>query len=214
MATVTDGLPEALEGFRGDVLRADDDGYDEARRIHNGLIDRRPAADRAVLRDRRMSSRPCSLPASRELEISVRGGGHNVVGTRDHATAASMIDLSAMRGVHVDPVARDRAASREGPGGPTSTVRASCTASPSRAARISTTGVGGLTLGGGLGWLDERVRAGSGQPRLRRGRDRRRTRPDGQRERAPRPLLGAQGRRRQLRGRPLVPRSGCTRWGR
>ena len=79
MATVTDGLPEALEGFRGDVLRADDDGYDEARRIHNGLIDRRPAAVARCCGTADVVA-AVQLARDRELEISVRGGGNNVSG--------------------------------------------------------------------------------------------------------------------------------------
>ncbi len=150
MATVTDGLPEALEGFRGDVLRADDDGYDEARRIHNGLIDRRPAAVARCCGTADVVA-AVQLARDRELEISVRGGGHNVSG-RAITDGGLMIDLSAMRGVHVDPVAR--IARVQGGARWADLNRESQLHSLAvTGGAISTTGVGGLTLGGGLGWL-------------------------------------------------------------
>ena len=92
------------DGFGGSVLLPADDDYETARRVHNGLIDGGPALIA------RCAAPPTSPPpsASRgptELEISVRGGGHNVAG-RAVAEGGMMIDLSQMRGVEVDAEAR------------------------------------------------------------------------------------------------------------
>jgi FAD/FMN-containing dehydrogenase len=136
--------------IRGTVLAAGDDGYDEARAVWNAMIDRRPAA---VVRpvDVPDVQAAVRLANAHGLPVSVRGGGHNVAG---HAAGegALMIDLSGLRAVDVDPDARvahiaggatwgdvDRASQVHGlatPGG-----------------LISDTGVGGLTLSGGIGWL-------------------------------------------------------------
>ena len=87
---------------RGTVCGPDDDGYDEARRVHNGLIDRRPAL---IVRCRTAADVAAAValrPRRPALEISVRGGGHNVAG-RAVADGAVMIDLAEMKGVDVDP---------------------------------------------------------------------------------------------------------------
>src|SRR4051795_11049396 len=90
--------------FRGALLRPGEEGYDEARRVWNGAIDRRPAliarcagADDVVEAVR--------FARERELALSVRGGGHAVAG---HAVCDGgvMLDLSLMKAVHVDPAAR------------------------------------------------------------------------------------------------------------
>lgn len=134
----------------GVVLEPADAGYDEARRVHNGLIDRRPALI-AQCRGAADVANAVRYARASGLDISVRGGGHNVAG-RAVADGALMVDLSAMTGIYVDPEAR--------------TVRAQCgvlwnqfnreTAAHGLATTggaISTTGIAGLTLGGGLGWL-------------------------------------------------------------
>lgn len=142
---------EALHGsFSGELLHSADPGYDDARKIHNGLIDRRPAL---IARCRGAADVADAVKFARAsgLEICVRGGGHNVAG-RAVVDDALMIDLSLMKGVHVDPDARTaraqgglnwRELNREtGAHGLAVTGGA-----------ISTTGIAGLTLGGGLGWL-------------------------------------------------------------
>src|SRR5215470_10109261 len=90
--------------FRGALLRPGEEGYDEARRVWNGAIDRRPAliARCAGADDVAEAVR---FARERDLPISVRGGGHAVAG---HAVAdgALMVDLSLMKAVRVDPVAR------------------------------------------------------------------------------------------------------------
>ena len=94
----------------GSVLSPSDAAYDDARRVHNGLIDRRPAL---VARCHGTADVQAAVRFGRErgLEIAVRGGGHNVAGNAV-CDGGLMIDLSAMRGVHVDP----RGAPGAGPG--------------------------------------------------------------------------------------------------
>ncbi len=134
----------------GRLLRPADDGYDVARRVHNGLIDRAPAA---IVRCRSAADVSASVRAARaaELDISVRGGGHNVAG-RAVADGALLIDLTEMKGIQVDVETRTVRAE----GGLTWAELNAATGEQGLAVTggaISTTGVAGLTLGGGLGWL-------------------------------------------------------------
>src|SRR5437870_5779764 len=136
--------------LRGALLQPDDAGYEVARKVYNGMIDRRP---RFIVRCRNVADviTAVKFAAKHQLLVAVRGGGHNGagLGTCDDGL---VIDLSRMKGIRVDPVAR------------TVQVEGGCTwgdvdhathafglATPSGI--ISTTGVGGLTLGGGLGHL-------------------------------------------------------------
>lgn len=137
-------------GFKGQVLRPVDLGYEEARKVHNGLVDKRPAL---IARCQDASDVVAALDVARELglEVAVRGGGHNVAG-RATIDGGVMIDLSPMRGVVVDPKARTVRAQ----GGATWADLNTATQPHSLAVTggvVSATGVGGLTLGGGLGWL-------------------------------------------------------------
>lgn len=147
--TTTDTLGLA-EGFSGEILHPEDPAYDVARAIHNGLVDKRPAL---IARCATTEDVVHAVNAARNagLEISVRGGGHNIAG-KAVTEGGLMIDLSRMKGIHVDPARRtvhvqggvtvgelDRAAAVHGLAIPSGIV--------------STTGVAGLTLGGGLGWL-------------------------------------------------------------
>ena len=140
-----------LEGrVSGRLLRPAHDGYDAARRVHNGLIDRAPAA---ILRCRTTADVAAGVRAARAagLDICVRGGGHNVAG-RAVADGALMIDLAEMKGIDVDPAARTARAE----GGLTWAELNDATAAHGLAVTggaVSTTGIAGLTLGGGLGWL-------------------------------------------------------------
>ena len=134
----------------GRLLQAHDEGYEEARRVHNGLIDRRPAL---IVRCRTAADVAAAVRFARRggLEISIRGGGHNVAGLAV-ADDAVMIDLAEMKGIHVDPNARTARAE----GGVTWAELNAATAEHGLAVTggaISTTGIAGLTLGGGLGWL-------------------------------------------------------------
>lgn len=92
----------ALEGgFQGPILRPDSPGFDEARTVWNGAIDRRPGL---VLRAQNAEDVVAAVRFAREcdLELTIRGGGHGVGG---HAVAdgAVLLDMTAMRDVHVDP---------------------------------------------------------------------------------------------------------------
>ncbi|ELY58651.1 FAD-binding oxidoreductase [Natronolimnohabitans innermongolicus] len=138
------------EAFSGPVLRPDDEAYDDARRVWNGMIDRYPAV---IARCTGTADVLAALEFAREqdLEIAVRGGGHNVAG---YATCDGgiVVDLSPMDWVDVDPEARTV---RVGGGATWGVVdretQAFGLAAPGGV--VSTTGVAGLTLGGGYGYL-------------------------------------------------------------
>src|SRR5262245_38424290 len=95
MATVQEDLVAGLEGFSGRLLGPDDDGYNEARRIHNGLIDKRPALIARCLGTADVAA-AVDLARERGLEVSVRGGGHNVAG-KAVTDGGVMIDLAPMK---------------------------------------------------------------------------------------------------------------------
>jgi hypothetical protein len=143
-------IDELRTRFRGALLRPGEEGYDEARRVWNGAIDRRPAliARCAGADDVAAAVR---FARERDLVISVRGGGHAVAG---HAVCDDgvMIDLSLMKAVCVDPDARAARAA----GGVLWRELDAATQSFGLATTggvISHTGIGGLTLGGGLGHI-------------------------------------------------------------
>jgi FAD/FMN-containing dehydrogenase len=143
-------INELANSFTGQLLQPSDTGYDDARRVHNGLVDKRPAL---IARCRGVADivDAVKLANTSGLEVAVRGGGHNVAG-RATIDNGLMIDLSLMKGIHVDPVARTARAqggvlwkefNRE------TQVHGLATTG----GVIGTTGIAGLTLGGGLGWL-------------------------------------------------------------
>jgi len=143
-------LEPLRDRVRGTVIMPNDDGYDEARRVYNAMIDRRPAV---IVRCESASDVAAAVDFAREngLALAVRGGGHSVpgFGTVDGGVVA---DLSAMRKVTVDPQKRTARAE----GGTTWGVFNDATAEFGLATTggiISTTGVAGLTLGGGIGYL-------------------------------------------------------------
>ena len=143
-------LRELRAAISGEIITAADPGYDAARAVWNLAIDRRPAV---IVRVRGTDEIAAALriAIAHDLPVSVRGGGHNVAG---HAVCDGgvVIELSAMRGVSVDPVAR-RAVVQGGAtwGDVDKATQAHGLATPG--GLISTTGVGGLTLSGGMGWL-------------------------------------------------------------
>jgi len=146
----TFAIDRLREGVRGEVTLPDDEGYEQARRVYNAMIDRRPAA---VLRAANAGDVMAAVNFARDngLELAVRGGGHSVpgFGTWD---GALVIDLSGMRGVRVDPAASTARAE----GGATWGDFNAATYPFGLATTggiISTTGVAGLTLGGGIGYL-------------------------------------------------------------
>ena len=150
-ATPDSALLDDLAGrISGRVLRPAEEGYDAARRVHNGLVDRAPAV---IIRCRSAADVAAGVRFARAagLEITVRGGGHNVAG-RAVADDAVMIDLAEMKGTEVDVEARTVRAE----GGLTWAELNGATAEHGLAVTggvISSTGIAGLTLGGGLGWL-------------------------------------------------------------
>jgi FAD/FMN-containing dehydrogenase len=151
MSTIDGEVLEAFAGsVSGSVLLSHDDGYEEARRIQNGLIDRRPAV---IVRCAGATdiAEAVKLARSNGLEISVRGGGHNVAG-RAVAEGGLMIDLSPMRGIHVDPAART-ARAQGGVLWAELNREAHAHGLAVTGGAISSTGIAGYTLGGGLGWL-------------------------------------------------------------
>ena len=150
--------PEATQvfqdGLRGPVLRPGDPGYDDARALWNGLIDRRPAL---IVQCSGAADVVDAVNFAREqnLLVSIKGGGHNVAGNAVN-DGGLVIDLSQMRGVHVDPS--------------TQTVRAQGGATWGETDReaqlfglavpggvVSTTGIAGLTLHGGVGHLRRKL---------------------------------------------------------
>ena len=143
-------IQELAAHLRGALLRPGADGYEQARQVYNGMIDKYPALI-ARCRDVADVKAAVNFARDQQLTLAVRGGGHNGpgLGTCDDGL---VIDLSSMKGIRVDPLAR------------TVRVEGGCTwgdvdhathpfglATPSGI--ISTTGVGGLTLGGGTGYL-------------------------------------------------------------
>ena len=144
----------ALQNFasrlRGELIRQGDAGYDAARKVYNGMIDKHPALIARCV-DVADVIAAVNLARERQLTLAVRGGGHNGPGL-GVCDGGLVLDLSRMKGIRVDPAAR------------TVRVEGGCTwgdvdhathafglATPS--GFISTTGVGGLTLGGGIGYL-------------------------------------------------------------
>ena len=104
MADLAATVSDLAKAFTGELLLADHPSWDDARRVHNGLVDKRP---RLIARCRGAADVADAVRMAREqgLEIAVRGGGHNVSG-RATVDGGAMIDLSLMRHVHVDPAAR------------------------------------------------------------------------------------------------------------
>ena len=148
MATAT---PAQLgERLKGQAITPEDTGYDDARRVYNAMIDRRP---RVIVRptDADDVVTAVQFAAQNDLPIAVRGGSHSVpgFGTGDDAV---VIDMSSMQRVEVDP-AKETARAE---GGATWGVFNNATHEHGLATTggiISTTGIGGLTLGGGIGYL-------------------------------------------------------------
>jgi FAD/FMN-containing dehydrogenase len=146
-------VEELRQSVRGTVVAPGDAGYDEARAVWNGMIDRRPAL---VVRCAGVEDVVAAVrfARSQDLEIAVRGGGHSLPGfsTTD---GGLVIDLSAMRDASVDAPGRRAVVE----GGATWADVDQATQAAGLAVTgglVSTTGVGGFTLGGGVGWLTRR----------------------------------------------------------
>ena len=194
-----DALVAALRGrLRGQVILAQDVEYENARRVWNGNVDRRPAVIARCANTADVKS-AVTFANSNGLLISVRGGGHSApgYGTND---GGMVIDLSPMKAIQVNPAGRSARAE----GGvlwrefdEATQVHGLATTGGT----VSSTGIGGLTLGGGLGWLmgkhgatvdnliSAEVVTADGELRCC------------QRRHAAGPVLGAARRRRQFRCR-------------
>ena len=137
----------------GEVITPEDGGYEDARRVWNGTIDRRPAVIVRCLGDEDVAG-AIAFGIRHGLPLAVRGGGHSFPGY-SVADGALVIDLSQMRKVEVDPLAR-RAKAQGGAlwSDLDAASHAHGLATPGGA--ISHTGIAGLTLGGGMGWLSRR----------------------------------------------------------
>jgi FAD/FMN-containing dehydrogenase len=149
-SALANAVTDLTKTFAGQLLQPTDAGYEEARKVHNGLVDKRPA----------LIARCCGvadiveavhLARRLNLEVAVRSGGHNVAG-RATVDGGLMLDLSLMRGIHVDSKTRTVRAQ----GGVTWGAFNRETQLHGLATTggvVSTTGIAGLTLGGGIGWL-------------------------------------------------------------
>jgi FAD binding domain/Berberine and berberine like len=141
---------EEAGGFRGQVVRPGDPGYEAARRVYNGLVDRHPAM---VVRAAGVADVIAAVNLAREhrLPLAVRGGGHGIAGfgTCDDGL---VLDLGGMRGIRVDP---ERRTVRAEPGCTWADLNHATHAFglATTGGIVSTTGIAGLTLGGGVGHL-------------------------------------------------------------
>jgi FAD/FMN-containing dehydrogenase len=143
-------VQKLADSLRGPLVGPGDGGYDEARKVWNGMIDRRPAliARCAGVADVIAAVR---FARTHELLVSVRGGGHNITGNAV-CEGGLMIDLSRMKSVRVDP-ARRTARAEAGLTWGEYNHETQAFGLASTGGVVSTTGIAGLTLGGGLGWL-------------------------------------------------------------
>lgn len=136
--------------FRGPILTPSDEGYETARRVYNGMIDKRPGA---IARCLDVADVLAAVRAAREHDVlvAVRGGGHNAGGL-GVCDGGLVIDLSLMRGVRVEPSVRTVRAEGGCTGGDVDhATHAFGMATPT--GTIASTGIAGLTLGGGIGHL-------------------------------------------------------------
>ncbi len=150
VSAVSAAVAELHSTFAGHLLQPTDAGYEDTRRVHNGLIDKRPALI-AQCRGIADIVDAVLLARTHKLEVAVRGGGHNVAG-RATIDGGLMVDLSTMKGIQVD--AKTRTARAQG--GVTwkeFNRETQLYGLATTGGVVSTTGIAGLTLGGGVGWL-------------------------------------------------------------
>lgn len=152
----SEAIEQIQARFRGNVLLPDHPGYDEARAVWNGMIDKRPAI---IIQPSGVADVIAAVKAAREydLTLAIKGGGHNVAGNAV-CDDGFLLDMSTMRTVHVDPAARTAYVQGGALWGDfdheTATFNLTATGGI-----VSTTGVAGLTLGGGIGWLNPKFGA-------------------------------------------------------
>ena len=150
MATPTTASVLEIHGFRGRLITSDDADYDTARAVWNGAIDRRPRLIARCIGTADVIA-AVRFARDRDLPIAIRGGGHNVAGTAV-CDDGIVIDLSAMRAVRVDP-AGSRAWVQGGALWGDVDRETQAHGLATTGGIVSHTGVAGLTLGGGVGWL-------------------------------------------------------------
>jgi hypothetical protein len=155
--TIDDIAVQALrEQIRGQVIPPDDPGYDEARAVWNGMIDKRPAV---IIQPSGVADVIAAVNSAREhdLPLAIKGGGHNVAGNAV-CDGGLLLDMSTMRSVTVEPGSRTAYVQGGAIWGDFDheTAAHSLTAT---GGVVSTTGVAGLTLGGGIGWLNPKFGA-------------------------------------------------------
>ncbi|MGQ0736449.1 MAG: FAD-binding oxidoreductase [Acidobacteriota bacterium] len=150
MSSIVSTIGHLAPSFAGRLLLPADAEYDEVRRVHNGLVDKRPAL---IARCQGVADivDAVNLAKTLNLEVAVRGGGHNVAG-RATVDGGVVIDLSLMKGIHVDARART-ARAQGGVLWKEFNREAQVHGLATTGGTVSTTGIAGLTLGGGLGWL-------------------------------------------------------------
>ncbi len=150
MSPTTADISSLAATFSGRLIGPGDADYDQVRAVHNGVVDKRPAL---IARCRGVADIVDAVKFARQtnMPVAVRGGGHNVAG-RAAIEGGLLIDLSLLKGVQVDPSARTARAQ----GGVTwgeFNRETQLHALATTGGVVSTTGISGLTLGGGLGWL-------------------------------------------------------------
>jgi FAD/FMN-containing dehydrogenase len=153
MAMKAASISELKNRLKGDIILPKDRNYEDARKIWNGSIDKRPGA---IVRCSTTSDVANAVNFARagKFAVAIRGGGHNIAGNA-LCDDGIVIDLSQMRAVSVDPRARRATVD----GGATLADLDGATQAHGLATPVginSTTGIGGLTLGGGFGWLSRK----------------------------------------------------------
>lgn len=153
-APSTTAIDELKRNVRGQVLRPGDDGYESARKIWNAMIDRHPAA---IVRCASAADVVPAVNCARDngILLAIRGGGHNIAGNA-LCDDGIVVDLSQVKSVHVDAAARRATAEA----GATLADFDAATQKHGLATPLginSTTGLAGLTLGGGFGWLSRKL---------------------------------------------------------
>ena len=137
-------------GIRGTVIRPDDDGYDQAREVHNANYDRRPLS---IVRASSAADVARTVLFAREtgLELAVRGGAHSLAGF-SATDGGIVLDLGEMKGLHIDPIRR-LAWAQAGLRAGEYTAAAAAHGLATPFGDTGSVGIAGLTLGGGIGWL-------------------------------------------------------------